>query len=48
MPICQYITCIEAGDLRSQELYLSGRPPRRRSTREDLHEVDCRAEIGED
>jgi hypothetical protein len=43
-----HITCLEAGDLRSRELYLSGRLPKHRSIREDLHEVDYHAEIGED
>jgi hypothetical protein len=41
-------TSVKSGDLRSRELYLSGRLPKRRSTRGDLHEVDYHAGIGED
>jgi hypothetical protein len=43
MPVCQHITCVEAGDLRSRELCLSGRLPKHRSIRGDLHEVDYHA-----
>ena len=43
-----HIMSMKGGVLRSRELYLSGRLPKRRSVREDLHEVDCRAGIGED